>query len=205
MIFEEIEVTLELIEPQLGTVGKDKAPFTAHVLNKAVEQDPSLAAKVAEEVLTIEDLEKPGWTGFHCDKKGIHIMDYMIRGFMKAAGNVLKNQLEIKALKSKITNYVFPVERRIYFTRKGEYIAKPDGVLERPLLGETAQGKRVCLAKSDYIEAGAQLSFTLKVLKGPVSIKTIEEIFEYGQLCGLGQWRNGSYGRVKVVTFKKKK
>ena len=38
------------------------------------------------------------------------------------------------------------------------------------------------------------MKFTIKVLDG-VSKKMLAEWLDYGQMRGLGQWRNASYGR----------
>ena len=67
------------------------------------------------------------------------------------------------------------------------------GVLERPLRGQTAQGERVSLARSDTCPAGTIMEFDIVVLGG-VTEKVIEEWLSYGRLRGLGQWRNGGYG-----------
>jgi hypothetical protein len=60
----------------------------------------------------------------------------------------------------------------------------------------TAQGPRVTLVRSDVVEAGATLQFELHVLPlKDFSEDTIRELFSYGEYQGLGQFRNGSFGR----------
>jgi hypothetical protein len=56
-------------------------------------------------------------------------------------------------------------------------------------------GERVALARSDYVSAGTELKFTLRIVPGPVKRKVIETILEYGAMKGLGQNRNSGYGR----------
>lgn len=197
MKIEKLDLKLVLTEPQLGTVPKDPSVYATYIADKTTE------AKKAEEVETVpEDVDKTearGWTGFHSDEKGLFIYDYMILGFLKNSGNVLKDQLAIKNLRSKIDSYVFCFPRRIHFKRDGKNILKPDDVIERPLRAQTMQGPRVTLVRSDCVFAGAMLEFQLQVLDGPVSVKKIKEMLEYGKMKGLGQFRNGSYGRFVVV------
>lgn len=69
------------------------------------------------------------------------------------------------------------------------------GVLERPLRGQTPQGERVALAKSETVPAGTRLEFDVIVQDvEAVTTEVLEEWFSYGQRRGLGQWRNGGWG-----------
>jgi len=77
-----------------------------------------------------------------------------------------------------------------------------DGVLERPLRAMTAQGPRVTVTRSDYIESGRQIRFTIGIMKNDkkVTMDLIDTLLQYGEICGLGQWRgSGGYGRFKVI------
>ena len=75
-----------------------------------------------------------------------------------------------------------------------------DGVVERPLRAQTMQGPRVTLARSDYMNAGTKLTFEIKVVESAkeFTVEVVKSLFEYGELQGLGQFRNGSYGRFTV-------
>ncbi len=149
---------------------------------------------IDEEVATVPDAEKAGWTGFHQDEKGCFMYNYALLGFLKEAGNTLKEQLGIRALKSKIDQYIFVEPRRIRLK------AAPDGVLERSLRAMTMQGPRVTLVRSDYIDAGTELTATVRILQNKeVTGNVIREILEYGQFRGLGQFRNGSYGQFNFT------
>lgn len=194
MKVQKMKVKLTLLEPQLGTVPKNPEVYAAFIATKAAEQ------KGEEEVLTVPKMEEKGWTGFHQDDDGIFIYDYMVRGFLKNAANVLKDQLKLKNARSKIDQLVFVFPRRIHFKRNGKSIAKPDGVLERPLRAQTMQGPRVTLARSDYVSAGATLEFDIHVIGNEKEITPhlVESLFDYSEYCGLGQFRNGSYGRCKA-------
>ena len=188
-MLKEIEVEIELIEPMLGTVPKDPVIYKTFIESKKPEDI------LDEESKTVEKIEQKGWTGFHKDEQGLFIFDYMIRGFLKNAGNVLKDSLGVKNIKSKIDNQLFVFPRKIYFGK-----SKPDGIIERPLRAMTMQGPRVTLARSDFVAAGSRLRFVLKWFNGKdINEKIIRECLAYGELQGLGQFRNGSYGRFKVL------
>lgn len=189
----DIAVEIEFTERMLGTVPMDKEIYSTYIATKKENGIDET------EVDTVEDkLDEKGWTGFHRDEeKGIFIYDYMVVGMLKNAGNILKDQLGIKNLRSKIGNLVIVEPRRIYFGKE-----KADGAFERPLRVQTPQGQRVALAKSDYIETGTQISFTISILDNKeIDSDLIRELLEFGKRQGLGQFRGGSYGRFKVKTF----
>lgn len=173
----------------LGTVPKSPEVYKDYIETKKPENIDE------EEYLTVEKIEEKGWTGFHRGENGLFIYEYMIKGFLKHAGNVLKDQLKVKALRSKIDDYLFVAPRRIYLGKD-----KPDGVIERPLRAMTMQGPRVSLARSDYIAEGTQIAFTITLLPHKeLTWEIIDQLMEHGRLMGLGQFRNGGYGRFEVV------
>ncbi|HEX7022509.1 MAG TPA: hypothetical protein VF171_06605 [Trueperaceae bacterium] len=181
-----MRVRLTLTEPLLGTVPKNQDVYARYIASRA----PTPENGDEEVETTPEEIESAGWTGFHSDEKGLFLYDYQVKGLLKEAGNTLKDLLGVKALRSKIDSYVFIRPRRIYLGK-----AEPDGVFERPLRAQTPQGPRVALARSDYVDAGTEVEFEVVVLEGPVKPKHIEAILEYGALKGLGQFRNGGFGR----------
>ena len=185
-----MKVKIRLITDMLGTVPKNKEVYTNYIENKrpATNGEP--------ETNTINEIEEKGWTGFHCDANGLFLYDYVVKGFIRYAGNVLKDTLKVKNLRSKLTDYLFVQPRRVYVGK-----TKPDGVLERPLRAQTMQGPRVTLARSDYVCEGTEIDFTLLLLPNNKDIteEILESILEYGQYQGLGQFRNGGYGRFEVV------
>jgi hypothetical protein len=190
---KKIKVTIELINPMLGTVPKDPEVYKNYIESKKPEEIQE------EEYKTVESAEERGWTGFHKDNQGYFIYDYMIKGFVKNAGNILKNQLEVKNFKSKIQNFLFINPRKIYFAKPSEEFE----VFERPLRAMTAQGPRVTLARSEATKSGLKISFEIEILKNSeVTEKKVKQLFEYGERVGLGQFRNGTYGNFKVVKWK---
>ena len=181
---------IELVTEMLGTVAKDPDVYKTYIESKKPE-----ALNGEDEYLTVEKVEEKGWTGFHKDESGLFIFEYMIKGFLKHAGNILKEVAKIKALRSKIDDYVFIQPRRIYLGQD-----KPDGFIERPLRAMTMQGPRVTLARSDYIGAGKKIVFQITLLPHKeISWEVIDKLLAYGELAGLGQFRNGGYGRFVVL------
>lgn len=184
-----MKVKIKLISEMLGTVAKDKVIFDTFIQSKK-------PANITEdESLTVDQSNETGYTGFHSDNAGLFIYDYQIKGFLKEQGNVLKDILGIKNLRSKIDDIVFPFPRRIYLGQD-----KPDGILQRPLKGDTPKGPRVSLKKSDYINAGKEIEFEIELIPHKeITAGIIKKLFSHGRLMGLGQWRNGGYGRFEVV------
>ena len=135
-------------------------------------------------------------TRFHKDKFGHPLLfDYQIKGFMKNAAQVLNGKDGLpKALKSKVNNLVFISPRSMQ-------IKLPNGsemsYCERSLRAETMRGPRVALAKSEMLPEKCVVEFGLTVLPGEISQHVLEELLDYGYYQGLGQWRNGGYGRFR--------
>ena len=209
-------VRVKLLEPMLGTVPKNKKVYEEYIIEKIRKElarkdldddqrkgyQEVLAEAEREEKETIVETDEKGHTGFHFDPAAqqLFVYDYWIRGFLKSALDALRERknankgednVKITAYKKLIDKQVFVYPRRILL---GKDI--PDGVLERPLRAETAQGPRVCLAKSDYIKAGSEFSFDIHVLnKNKMPQGLLTECLRYGKENGLGQFRNGSYGQ----------
>ncbi|MCD6148977.1 hypothetical protein J7J18_06425 [bacterium] len=192
---ERFDVKIRLLEKLLGTVPKDPEVYTRFVASKAPE--PELEE---EETETVEEVEERGWTGFHKNEQGIFIYNYMIKGFLKSACEVCMSAgalSKIVAYKKWIDLVVFIDPRQIPLGKK-----EPDGCLERPLRTLTAKGPRVTVCRSDYVDAGTEIQFTVRILKNKVGINrdAIEQMLDYGKYVGLGQWRgSGGYGRFEIV------
>lgn len=186
---EKVNVTIKLTEDMLGTVAKNKEIYSTYIESKKPNNIEE------SEVDTVsEELEKSGWTGFHSDEKGLFIYNYMVKGFLKNAGNILKEVIGVKALRSKINDYVFIHPRRIYLNKK-----EPDGVIERPIRVMTLQGPRVALIKSDYVKINTLLDFEITLIKHKeITTDIIIELLKYGEEMGLGQFRNGGYGSFTI-------
>jgi hypothetical protein len=180
-------VEIEFTEPILGTVPKDKEIFKTYVQSKGEKNGD-------EEETHQEDAEIQGWTGFHMIDGSPILYDYMVKGFFKDACSMLRRDgstasSRLTAFKKCIDGMMFVYPRQIPIELSGEM-----GVLERPIRASTPKGDRVALTRSDTCPAGSKLSITIKAM-GPVTKKLIKEWLDYGEMRGLGQWRNASYGR----------
>ena len=188
------KVTLTFTEPLLGTVTLDPEIYAAWIA-KNVPDAKSLKEELA--TLGTEEVLEKGTTGFHRVDGQPILYDYVIKGFLKDACSMLRRVPDtlshgIRAYRKIIDGLMFVTPRRIPIELNGNGMA----FLERPLRASTAQGERICLARSETVPAGASISFTLSVL-GVVKLPQLDEWFDYGQLRGLGQWRNASYGRFR--------
>jgi len=195
------EITIVFTEAMLGTVAKDPEIYKTYIESKKPETEKE------EEHLNVEKTEEKGWTGFHKNEEGIFIYNYMIKGMLKNAGNILKEQLKIKALRSKITNHIFITPRHVFFTGKtGRKLKKHDSVVERPIQCQTPLGPRVSLARSEAMNEGRTLKFQIELIDHKeIKEKTIRTLLDYGSRCGLGQFRTGGFGSFKVTKFVKVK
>jgi len=180
---------IKLLTELLGTVPKDKEIFSTYI--ESLKPDDIIEV----EANNVPQTQEKGWTGFMSDEQGLFVYEYMIKGFLKHAGNVLKEVVKVKALRSKIDDFLFVKPRKIYLSTD-----KPHGSLERPIRVMTMQGPRVALIKSDFINAGTEICFQLTLLPHKdLKWEIIDTLFTYGELQGLGQFRNGGYGRFEVI------
>ena len=188
------DVQIELLSDMLGTVPKDKEVFKTFVESKKPSTEDE------DESLTVEQIEEKGWTGFHVDaEKGLFIYNYMIKGFIKNAANVFKDdpEIKVKAFRSKIDDLLFIAPRKIFLGMKESV-----NYLERPIRVMTMQGPRVALIRSDICPAGTALGFQIRIfIQEKFKVEHIRRLFAYGEDLGLGQWRNGGYGQFKTLRF----
>jgi hypothetical protein len=186
------KVRIELTEKMLGTA-PDPEIYGKYIATLAPE-----GTNTKDEIETLAEVEERGTTRFHTEaEKGLFIYNYMIIGFLKEAGNSLKDALGIKAVKNKVEQFVFCNPRKIYLGK-----SKPDGVLERPKRVNGPMGPQSTLGRSEYVSEGVQIEFNLTVIENKeIKPDVILDILSYGELKGLGQWRNGGYGAFKVLEF----
>ena len=103
-------------------------------------------------------------------------------------------QKKLKAYKKVIDGLIFPRPRQIPLIFDDGIDPDNLNFLERPLRGQTAQGERICLARSETAPAGTRIEFQILVLDESL-VPYIESWLNYGQLRGLGCWRNSGAGR----------
>jgi len=158
---------------------------------------------------TFKELDVKGTTVFFWDKeKNLPaIGDHMIYGFLKAATEAICRTvkgakrgtvLQSCSYTQSIINQHLKCENQ--FITFDTDVKRDEGgtsaFLQRSLRAMTAQGPRISLAKSEVVPAGARLQFTLKVMKGsPLTEEHLNNMFSYGELVGLGQWRNAGFGQ----------
>ena len=191
----------------LGTVPMNKELYAAHIIKKGKElskNDLKTDEQIESEIETVEDIEEKGWTGFHKDDEGIFLYEHMIKGFLKSAYEVALTKGLISKVVSagrKIDKLIIVEPRRIRLKKE------PDGVFERPIRVMTRQGERVSVTRSDYVKAGTEIHFTIEVIRNAatktsaiVDMEMISLLMQYGEICGLGQFRgSGGYGRFSVI------
>lgn len=202
-------VDVVFTEPVLGTQPQ-KDIAMEYLMSKAVSEGhipdtvkPAEAPGQPEDLLPADEVETlteqlaKGTTAFHRDGDTFLFYDYQIKGFIKEAASVHNGHLGIKNAKSKADNYIFVFPRRIP-------LIVPDGLaverLSRPLRAMTMQGPRVSIVSSEMLPVGTRFEFEMHVFdKGGIKLELLVDWFTYGQYKGIGQWRNGSYGRFSYA------
>lgn len=193
---EEINKLLDKLENATGVQLTDQ------------ERKDAMAGDLSKLKETFKEMDTTGTTVFFWDKdKDLPcIGDHMIYGFLKAAAEAIGRTLpkknatmlnSISYTQNIINQHVKCEEQFITFDRDIKRDEEGRAVYnQRSLRAMTAQGPRISLAKSEVIPAGSKIKFTLKVLKNsPMTRDTLISLLEYGQLSGLGQWRNAGYGQ----------
>ena len=131
-------------------------------------------------------------------------MDYQIRGYLKGAFDSLKPTLNVAMPAGKIDRLVFVFPRFIQIMRDGAGIRDEDAVNERPLRSNRMGKDIVALTASEQIDDPWEITFKIGIMpnnstpkSSAINFERIEKALTYGQLNGLGQWRNASWGRFK--------
>lgn len=194
------DLRITFTEDVLGTAPMNKEIYTDFIATKRGAAGDShngvlTADELSEELDTLPDGDK-GKTGFHRMPDGTPmIYDYVLKGFFKDACGMLRYDPDslskkLKAYKRLIDGIVFVTPRRIPFEVAGEI-----GINERPLRAQTMQGERVALAYSETCPVGTSFDCQIRTLGDGIDEAQLREWLDYGALRGLGQWRNGGYGR----------
>ena len=130
------------------------------------------------------------------------IYDYVIRGYLKGSLAAMQAQLKVAQARSKIDKHVFTGPRMIYVMRDGKPMIDEDDVCERPLRASGPRGDRVALAASEMVLDPWTIEFYVKLYPNKGTVKSdsvtwaaIEAALDYGEDCGLGQWRNAGMGK----------
>lgn len=189
-----MKVRITFTEPILGTLAGDPEIATEHILSKHPNLEVAEDEKEALDEVPEEVLQKSSTIFARTEDGTPMLWDYHIKGFFKDACSMLRRvpgtkSNALKAHRKVIDGLVFVAPRKIPIKVVGEIT-----ILERPLRAETAKGPRIALARSESIPAGSSIEVDITPLDKKLE-KLITEWLDYGQLRGLGQWRNASYGR----------
>lgn len=193
-----MKVRITFTENCLGTTSNNPEIQDEFISSKAPD-----AKSREEEIAAIgeEEYKDKQRTVFPKDEDGNPFFwDYQIKGFFKDACSMLqrckgeefsKQSCALKAYKKIIDGCIFPQPRKIPIHMVGDL-----GDLQRPLRGQTAQGERNSLARSETVPAGSYIEFNVLCLSKSFE-PAVREWFNYGSLRGLGQWRNSGCGRFE--------
>jgi len=207
-----ITVRMTLFEPILGSAPNNPDIYREFIATKDPEAKTK-PNKADEEASTLPAFDVDNEVGkattvFHRDETGLFLYDYQLRGFLKEAVLTLINAGLITTVskwthKRAVDSAVFVAQRRCHLIgADGSAFKVAPESLSRPLRAETMQGERVTLANSEMLPAGTSLVATFGLILGTGKAKSldlghIKACFTYGSAKGLGQWRNGSYGRFQ--------
>lgn len=198
-----LKVKLTFQEPILGTSPADEEIYRRFIAIHAPDF-PTMEEEV--KAIGVDGVVEKGLTIFPRDEDGRPILyDYQIKGFFKDACSMLSRVAEkdpvtkkkkpcnesskITAHKKVIDGLIFVLPKKLPIITDSEV-----GYCQRPLRAQTAQGERVALAISESIDEGATVEFTVKCLSDE-HMEAVKEWLDYGELRGIGQWRNSGKGR----------
>ena len=189
-----LHVHIEFTQPILGTGSSDPKIHERFIASKAPDA-PSKAEEVA--AIGVDEMVERGTTVFPKTADGKPFLwNYMLKGFFKDACGSMRRATgskskELRAYKQEIDRCIFCNPRRVLLDMpEGGEI----GFMERPLRAETAQGPRVALASSEMLPEGTTCDFDVVLLNHDLQ-KYLIEWLAYGQLRGIGQWRNADWGQ----------
>lgn len=205
------KIEMEFLTEILGTVSKNRDMYTYHAQTKARQEaekhDVGLTdEQLARELETIKEqfIEEKGWTGFHWYNNVPVLWDYTFRGYMKEAIQGCKRFTG--SLSSGLAAHKKIIDQGVFVYPMLVPLIHPDmpdspetmATLSRALRGQTAQGERVTLVKSDAMPPGTRCEIEVWVGAKKVTEALLKEIFEeYGPMKGMGQWRSGGKGKME--------
>jgi len=138
------------------------------------------------------------------------LYDYQVKGFFKGACQAMIDsdtftKEELRKYRLTRWSYKRTIESQIHVRPRKVFFELPDGTdpqelsfCERPLRGDTPKGERIALARSEAVPAGTSVVVTIAYLN-PKLVGFIKTWLDFGQLIGIGGWRNSGKGRFEVV------
>ena len=183
------------------------SPADPEIYRQYISQAAPDAVSRSEEIAAIgvEEVLDRCTTIFPRDENGNPVMwNYQWKGFMKDACGMLQRVTgkdesgkkkkavnesgKLSAYKKTIDGLIFVFPRKVPIVFDGQM-----GTCQRPLRAQTAQGERIALASSETVPAGATMEIIIKMLSDD-HVAVVKEWLDYGELRGLGQWRNSGKG-----------
>ena len=217
----ELVVKLNFISDILGTAPSPellKLDFFKMIGKKALKDAKKLEEEtegLSTEAYTEEDYkvsksseeeksnEITQITYFRKDNKGIYLPNFMVKGFLKAAAQALKEQINLPNPRAKIDRYVFIFPNKIYLYRNGNVLKKHKDEYIRPIRAMTPKGERTSLVSSERIEASEDnpvITDEIRIVlikNKEIDLKKLKKMLEYGFYSGISQFRSAGFGRFK--------
>jgi len=200
-----MDVELEFIDDLLGSWPANPYLAEDYIASKAPDAETR-----AEEVANLgqDAVVEKTKTIFPRDSNGApSLMAHQIKGFFKEACRALSINKEYRS--SKLRAYKKEVADRIFVYPKYIPLERVENVydFQRPLRAQTPMGERIALANSETASSGVVVHFTVKTIVED-GLEYAREWLDYGELKGLGQWRNAGYGRFlwkELATYREEK
>ena len=188
----EMKIRITFFEELLGTASANPDIHREYIASKAPD-----AESIEEEVeaIGVDAALGKSMTVFPRNENGKPILfDYQIKGFFKDSTAALRKvpgskASKVKAYKKEIDGLLFVSPRRIPLD-----MPAPMTTCSRPLRAQTAQGERIALSTSEAAPAGTTMELTISALTKDM-LELAKECLDYGELRGIGQWRNSGKGR----------
>ena len=131
------------------------------------------------------------------DEKGIYMTPRMIKGWLKEIFRTIGS----RGYREAINHGVFVEPDRIYFTRNGKPITRPDGEIVNPIQIMTPQGRRSSVKISEYLKAPVEFEFYIlaydRIARGLFENK-LDLIAELGGRIGFLGDRSLQEGQCKI-------
>ena len=214
----EYDVKIALTMPICGGIPKDPELIKRWQESLAKPSDTpaqteayteGTIASLGDQVLTLEDDAKGMWTGFCSDDRGLYIESRIVKAMLKESANIVKvlftRNSKVPFLRSLLAERLYVHPARIRLGAR----TKPDGTFDQAIHVMTRQGPRSALKRVDYVDAGTEIEFTLKVLNDArgtaaptITTEIIEAILEHASENGLGSGRSQGYGTFDVLECK---
>jgi hypothetical protein len=153
------------------------------------------------------DTEEQTTQTFKSDE-GLYIEGRQIKALCKEAASRLGFSKAVKgqrpSLRQDLHEALHIDEDVIFVLRDGQRILEPDGYETACIHVMTAQGPRTAIKRSAYIEPGATVSFTARILNCVVLKEAhLVDILAFGQDLGLGAQRSQGWGKFEVIGFER--